>query len=313
MDFVHGNVLLVSSVSLESHGDSGCGSSLNLERERKASKKHFNTKLAGDRYLSMPGDSSPPLAAPGSEVSLRSEIDDTFRRDWIESVRRTEMEKITKKLWKVQATWMHARYAYSRIQCLFLLLCHVSISVIFVWMSHRLVLSLCRVAIEMVEHWPWDAFVVMLRVCEFGKIMKWKLNWFVDVRSEETRDKTHWYLLWVVHYFPLLASLPWYCYCFPTRCPVRATQTRFCVRCRHRQCSANSVPTSANVPSNSMPSTIVDLPRDTPFPTVPVSLSWTILMFLGAFDTFRVKKPWFRIKSNTQSILGRPDNVPRLD
>lgn len=32
-------------------------------------------------YLNIPGDSSPPLAAPGSDVSLRSDIDETFRRD----------------------------------------------------------------------------------------------------------------------------------------------------------------------------------------------------------------------------------------
>lgn len=41
-------------------------------------------------HLNIPGDSSPPLAMPGSDVSLRSEIDETFRRDWIESVRRTK-------------------------------------------------------------------------------------------------------------------------------------------------------------------------------------------------------------------------------
>lgn len=41
----------------------------------------------------MPGDSSPPLAIPGSDVSLRSDIDETFRRDCIESVRRTEKKR----------------------------------------------------------------------------------------------------------------------------------------------------------------------------------------------------------------------------
>lgn len=32
-----------------------------------------------EKYLRIPGDSSPPLAAPGSDVSLLSDIDDTFR------------------------------------------------------------------------------------------------------------------------------------------------------------------------------------------------------------------------------------------
>lgn len=64
---IHGKFFDVSSESLESFGESGGWSSLR-----------------------MPGDSSsPPLAAPCSELSLRSESDDTLRRDWIESVRLT--------------------------------------------------------------------------------------------------------------------------------------------------------------------------------------------------------------------------------
>lgn len=58
--------------------------------------------------LNIPGDSSPPLATPGSDVSLRSEIDETFRRDWIESVRRTKMEwtvlnKLVQKIFLIQS------------------------------------------------------------------------------------------------------------------------------------------------------------------------------------------------------------------
>lgn len=51
----------------------------------------------------MPGDSSPPLATPASEVSLRSESDETLRLDWIESVRRTR--QTTKKL-KIEYTFI---------------------------------------------------------------------------------------------------------------------------------------------------------------------------------------------------------------
>lgn len=38
-------------------------------------------KLKIPTYLNIPGDSSPPLATPGSDVSLRSDIDDTFLLD----------------------------------------------------------------------------------------------------------------------------------------------------------------------------------------------------------------------------------------
>lgn len=59
--------------------------------------------------------------------------------------------------------WMREpAHTYSQIQFLFPLLSHVSISMTFVWMSHQLELSLCRVAAEMDEHWPWDVFVAML-------------------------------------------------------------------------------------------------------------------------------------------------------
>lgn len=77
-DFVHGSVLLVSSVSFESHGDSGGGSSLN-HNKICGIKFNRNFSIKRMKYLKIPGDSSPPLAAPGSDVSLRSEIDDTFR------------------------------------------------------------------------------------------------------------------------------------------------------------------------------------------------------------------------------------------
>lgn len=73
---IHGIVLPVSSVSFESHGDSGGGSSLKVESVLENSLSY-----PGHNYLNIPGDSSPPLAMPGSDVSLRSEIDDTFRRD----------------------------------------------------------------------------------------------------------------------------------------------------------------------------------------------------------------------------------------
>lgn len=82
MDFVHGMDFPVSSVSFESHGDSGGGSSLTkynsiflVSEFSEIEHSKFNT------YLNIPGDSSPPLATPGSDVSLRSEIDETFRRD----------------------------------------------------------------------------------------------------------------------------------------------------------------------------------------------------------------------------------------
>lgn len=45
--------------------------------------------FAVGHYLKIPGDSSPPLICPGSELSLLSDSDETFRLDWMESVRRT--------------------------------------------------------------------------------------------------------------------------------------------------------------------------------------------------------------------------------
>lgn len=56
---IHGKFLDVSSESFESFGESGGWSSL---------------KIPGD-------SSSPPLAAPCSELSLRSDNDETLRRD----------------------------------------------------------------------------------------------------------------------------------------------------------------------------------------------------------------------------------------
>lgn len=41
---------------------------------------------------------------PGSEVSLRSDIDETLRRDWIESVRRTKI--LTKKIRYLKLLWI---------------------------------------------------------------------------------------------------------------------------------------------------------------------------------------------------------------
>lgn len=75
MTFIHGMFLLVSSVSLLSLGLSGGWSSLNT-----------------------PGDSSPLAspATPGSEVSLLSDSELTFRLDWIESVRLTGSEAFAK-------------------------------------------------------------------------------------------------------------------------------------------------------------------------------------------------------------------------
>lgn len=68
--------LAVSSDSLESQGDSGGWSSLG-----QFIKLLDLSEINSDEYLRIPGDSSPPLAAPGSELSLRSDREDTFRRD----------------------------------------------------------------------------------------------------------------------------------------------------------------------------------------------------------------------------------------